>query len=171
MAENTARAGQPAQLTDAQLAGQPAEPETALYPGNHSRMNESGLRVSDAERDAVAAELAEHLKDGRLQVAEFDERVGRAIGARTRGDLDGLLSDLPRLTPPQPPAPDRARLPFPLAAIPIFVVGMVVLGGISHAAAGGGGHQVWAIWPLWWLIPIAIFVARRRRLGSHRPQG
>src|ERR1700723_1848231 len=100
MAENTARAGQPAQLTDAQAtnaqatnaqatnaqqAGQPAEPETAPYPGNHSRMNESGLRVSDAERDSVAAELAEHLKDGRLQVAEFDERVGRAIGARPRG--------------------------------------------------------------------------------------
>ncbi len=37
----------------------------------------AGLRVSDAERDAVAAELAEHLKDGRLDAAEFDERVGQ----------------------------------------------------------------------------------------------
>jgi hypothetical protein len=27
--------------------------------------------VSDAERDAVAAELAEHLKDGRLPIAIF----------------------------------------------------------------------------------------------------
>ena len=52
------------------------------------------MRVSDAERDAVAAELSEHLKDGRLQVTEFDERVGQAIGARTRGDLDRLLADL-----------------------------------------------------------------------------
>jgi hypothetical protein len=125
--------------------------------------------VSDAERDAVAAELSEHLQDGRLQVAEFDERVGQAIEARTRGDLDRVLADLPRLTPPQPPAPVRARLPFPLVAVAIFVAGMFVLGGISRGAAASG-HPVWAIWWLWWLIPVAILFARRR-LGGHRPQG
>ncbi len=38
------------------------------------RTTDAGLRVSDAERDAVATELAEHLKDGRLDTAEFDER-------------------------------------------------------------------------------------------------
>ena len=54
----------------------------------------AGLRVSDADRDAVAAEFAEHLKDGRLDAAEFDERVGLAVTARTRGDLDRLLADL-----------------------------------------------------------------------------
>jgi hypothetical protein len=154
MAGNTAGAGQPA----------PARG----YPG-HGRVPGAELRVSDAERDAVAAELAEHLKDGRLQVPEFDERVGQAIGARTRGDLDRLVSDLPRLTPPQPPAPSRARPPFPLIAIPIFVAGMIVLGGISRAAAASG-HPVWAIWWAWWLIPLTIFFARRR-LGGHRPQG
>ena len=132
-------------------------------------MTGPGLRVSDAERDAVAAELAEHLKDGRLEVAEFDERVSQAIGARTRGDLDTLLSDLPRLTPSPPPIPRTARLPFPLVAIAIFVAGMFVLGGISRAAAASG-HPVWAIWWLWWLIPFAIFFARRR-LRGHRPQG
>jgi Domain of unknown function (DUF1707) len=129
----------------------------------------SGLRVSDAERDTVAAELAEHLKDGRLQLAEFDERISQAIGARTRGDLDGLLSDLPRLIPPQPPATHRTRMPFPLVAIPVFVAGMAVLGGVSHAAAASG-HPVWAIWWLWWLIPFTIFFVRRR-ISSHRPQG
>ncbi|HEX6522389.1 MAG TPA: DUF1707 domain-containing protein [Streptosporangiaceae bacterium] len=53
------------------------------------------LRVSDAERRAVADRLAEHFSDGRLDQAEFDERVGRAMSAKTRGDLRGLFDDLP----------------------------------------------------------------------------
>ena len=136
---------------------------TTHDPGQAAR-----LRASDAERDAVVTELAEHLQDGRLLADEFDERVGRAVNARTRGDLDGLLTDLPRPVPAPPPAPPRARLPFPLVAIAIFVTGMVLLGGIGRAAAAGG-HPVWAIWWLWWLIPVAI-VATRRRLRTRRPR-
>lgn len=71
-------------------------------------MTGADLRVSDAERDAVAEELARHLQDGRLDATEFDERAGHAVTARTRGDLDRLLADLPPRTPEQPPAPRRA---------------------------------------------------------------
>ena len=148
-------------------AGQPAEP---VGTGPTGRTAGAGLRVSDAERDAVAAELAEHLKDGRLQVAEFDERVSQAISARTRGDLDRLLSDLPRLPPAQPPVQPRAKLPFPLVAIAIFVAAMAVLGGIGHAAASSG-HPAWAMLWLWWLIPLTVFFTRRRRYGRSGPQG
>lgn len=133
----------------------------------HDRGQASRLRASDAERDAVAAELGEHLKDGRLQPDEFDERVGRAVNARTRGELDGLLSDLPRPVPAPPPAPPRERLPFPVVAIAIFVTSMMLLGGIGRAAAAAG-HPVWAIWWAWWLIPVAIIVARGR-LRTRRP--
>jgi hypothetical protein len=133
----------------------------------HDRGQASRLRASDAERDAVVTELAEHLKDGRLQTDEFDERVGRAVNARTRGELDGLLTDLPRPLPAPPPGPPRARLPFPLMAAGIFVLGMMLLGGISRAAAAGG-HPVWAIWWLWWLIPVAI-IAARGRLRTRQP--
>jgi Domain of unknown function (DUF1707) len=143
-------------------AGQYARPAGRSRPG-------AGLRVSDAERDAVAAELAEHLQAGRLQVDEFDERVSRAIAARTRGDLDELLSDLPRpaASQPPPPSPRRSGLPFPLVAILIFATGTFLIGGISRGAAAGG-HPVWAIWWLWWLIPLAIFTARRRLHGDAR---
>ena len=61
----------------------------------------AGLRVSDAERDAMAGELAEHLQDGRLDTAEFDERVGQAVTAKTRGD--GLADALVELGGVQPP--------------------------------------------------------------------
>ena len=53
------------------------------------------LRVSDAEREAVAGRLAGHFAAGRLDRAGFDDRVGRAMSAKTRADLRGLFADLP----------------------------------------------------------------------------
>jgi hypothetical protein len=35
------------------------------------------------------------LRDGRLTIVEFDERVQAAYAARTRGDLEDLTEDLP----------------------------------------------------------------------------
>jgi Flp pilus assembly protein TadB len=63
-----------------------------LFRGSYSDQH---LRVSDAERQAVADRLAENYADGRLDQAEFDERAGRAMSAKTRADLSGLLDDLP----------------------------------------------------------------------------
>src|SRR6266700_7201292 len=53
------------------------------------------MRVSDAERQAVTDRLAEHFSSGRLDQEEFDERVSRAMSAKTRADLNGLFDDLP----------------------------------------------------------------------------
>jgi GntR family transcriptional regulator len=61
------------------------------------------LRVSDAEREAVADRLAEHFADGRLDQAEFDDRVGRAMSAKTRADLSGLFADLSETGAPAVP--------------------------------------------------------------------
>ena len=61
------------------------------------------LRVSDAEREAVSGRLAEHFAAGRLDQAEFDDRVGRAMSARTRGDLRGLFADLSETGAPAVP--------------------------------------------------------------------
>jgi uncharacterized protein DUF1707 len=52
------------------------------------------LRASDADRERVAALLAEAVADGRLTVEEHAERVQRAYTARTLGDLAGLTQDL-----------------------------------------------------------------------------
>lgn len=53
------------------------------------------MRVSDAEREAAAAELQEHFASGRLNQEELDERLAAAFAAKTRGDLDALFTDLP----------------------------------------------------------------------------
>src|ERR1017187_2690953 len=60
------------------------------------------LRASDAEPRGAPARMAEHYGAGRLDQAEFDERVGRAISARTRADLNGLFDVLPdSMGPPE----------------------------------------------------------------------
>src|SRR5580693_235556 len=59
------------------------------------RYSDQHIRVSDAERNSVAELLGQHYADGRLDQAEFDERVNRTMAAKTRGDLAGLFDDLP----------------------------------------------------------------------------
>jgi hypothetical protein len=53
------------------------------------------MRVSDAERAEVADRLSRHYGDGRLDQAEFNERLDQAMRAKTRQDLNGLFTDLP----------------------------------------------------------------------------
>ena len=43
----------------------------------------AAMRVSDAERNEVAEELSKHYADGRLDAAEFKERLDQAMGAKT----------------------------------------------------------------------------------------
>ncbi|SDP73948.1 protein of unknown function [Actinopolyspora xinjiangensis] len=57
--------------------------------------DEREMRASDAEREETAERLRLALNEGRLDIAEFDERVGRAYAAVTRGDLEPLTRDLP----------------------------------------------------------------------------
>jgi Domain of unknown function (DUF1707) len=60
------------------------------------------MRVGDAERAEIADRLARHFGDGRLDEAEFSERLDRAMRAKTMADLSGLLSDLPGEEAPPP---------------------------------------------------------------------
>ena len=53
------------------------------------------IRVSDAEREDAATELREHYAAGRLTLEELNERLDKAFAAKTRADLNGLMTDLP----------------------------------------------------------------------------
>jgi Domain of unknown function (DUF1707) len=53
------------------------------------------MRVSDAEREAAAAELREHFASGRLTQDEMDERLTAVFAAKTRADLNAVFTDLP----------------------------------------------------------------------------
>ncbi|MFE7120350.1 DUF1707 domain-containing protein [Streptomyces sp. NPDC057654] len=53
------------------------------------------MRASDSERDRIAEALREALAEGRLDMDEFDQRLGAAYKARTHGELEVLVRDLP----------------------------------------------------------------------------
>ena len=57
--------------------------------------NGYNVRVGDADREAVAAQLRDHFADGRLTHEELDERLDQAFAARTRADLNTVTRDLP----------------------------------------------------------------------------
>ena len=56
---------------------------------------DESLRVSDAERDVTLRTLGDHAAVGRLTLDELEERSGRALVAKTRGELAALITDLP----------------------------------------------------------------------------
>ena len=91
-------------------------PVTALRPGGAALRPASWpgseMRIGDAERSAIADRLARHFSEGRLDAAEFNERLDRAMQAKTMADLTGLLADLPETEPALPPVrptPDSRR--------------------------------------------------------------
>jgi hypothetical protein len=74
------------------------------------------LRVSHEDRDQVAEALRVAAGDGRLSSDELDERLERALTARTYDELAVLVADLPPAGNALALAPGT-QLPGPLAAV------------------------------------------------------
>lgn len=96
----------------------------------------SGLRLTDAERDAAIARLGEHYAVGRLDKDEFDERSDAVWSARTHGQLTPVFADLERHPERVPhaaarrPASSRRR-GFAVPWMPVLAV-LVVLTVVTH---------------------------------------
>jgi hypothetical protein len=118
------------------------------------------LRASDADRDRAIAELSEHFQAGRLTPEELEDRTGRALQARTAGDLAELFTDLPhRLAAVTGTAPTPTRAgsfrPARVPAAPIAVLAVVVLASILSRHPG-----------LIALVPVLVFLIVRRLAGG-----
>jgi hypothetical protein len=100
------------------------------------------LRASDEDRDRVAAQLREHHAVGRLTSDEFTERLDAAFKAKTMGELDGLMRDLPRI--------DLYRLPdAPLTRQPVQ----------AQPSRRGRGTGAWrAAAGSWFTVSLLCFV-------------
>jgi Domain of unknown function (DUF1707) len=139
---------------------------------------QADLRVSDADRQSVADQLSKHFADGRLDQAEFDERLSQAMNAKTYRDLDGLLTDLPStqaggsagLPPAGGPVTSRATGSVPQRRIMrplIFIaMGIIALSIASHAVAWAFGGWVWIA--VIALVVMAFAKRSRRRAPSDR---
>ena len=139
-----------------------------------ARPTAAQLRASDADRDAVVATLSESYQAGRLTADEFDERTGRALAARTLGELSALTDDLPGTQPAdpgpvaqQPAGLDRAILVRPGALVVLATLaGLLILSaGFGVATHGQHGGD------FWWLIPVGLLAARRLARGDVRGSG
>jgi hypothetical protein len=73
------------------------------------------LRASDADRDVAADILCAAVADGRLTLAEFEDRLEEVLSARTLREIARRISDLPgpRWPGPVAPAARRAARPRP----------------------------------------------------------
>jgi len=118
------------------------------------------MKASDSDRDAVMSDLGEHFQAGRLTAGELDERTGRALAARTWGELRDLLADLPA-TQPGPRAPTRSPsarpwrssggfAPPPIAVLAGLGIAVAVLVNVAHVRCSF----------IWLLLPV-LLVARR----------
>jgi hypothetical protein len=67
--------------------------------------SQPSLRIGDAERESVAAELREHYAHGRLTHDEFSQRLDAVFAAKTQRDLRHITSDLPHVRPDNVPLP------------------------------------------------------------------
>jgi hypothetical protein len=134
--------------------------DSPWYTGRTARVaSDPTVRVSDAERNQVAERLSQHYADGRLDPTEFKERLDTAMGAKTRGDLGGLMTDLPQLPSPVAAEPHRHRGRAALW----FVLGALVVAWYLPWTAG---HWLW-VSPLPWILAFIAFVAWRRSRRHH----
>lgn len=139
-------------------------------------MGRDEMRAADSDRQAVADKLKQALDEGRLDLAEYDDRLQKAYAAKTYGDLEGLLDDIPGT------APVRATETAPRTAAPLPAVRSERAGQLVKAWLGGFGGifvlgtVIWLItslttgnlqyfWPVWLLIPMAMGALGRWRRG------
>lgn len=121
------------------------------------------LRVGDADRDQVAERLRTSHAEGRLDLSEFQERLGHCYAAKTLGELRELVRDLPRLGEQDARRSFGGLRPLRWVQSPLVLLLIALL--VASAATGHQDHDFW----LW--IPIAFlcwrsFRWRRRRLSS-----
>ena len=137
------------------------------------------IRASDADRDRVASLLREHHAAGRLTAEEFHERMDRALEARTLGELDELMTDLPAIDLYQLPdaslrrgqtRPGQSLLPadpgghggparltpgtVAMGAWAVVTSAMIAIWAVAAVVGGGTWFPWWALIALPWIWAI-----------------
>ena len=136
-----------------------------------------GTRASDQDREQTAAALGEHYAAGRLTHEEFQERLDEAYAAKTLGNLDDLMTDLPGTDlsqlpdarPPggRPPLPERrasgiVQAPGSHSAVWLTIALGILMIWLIGGASGGA-------WLLWMGVLLVAIMLRRRISSGPRP--
>src|SRR4051812_23812951 len=95
------------------------------------------LRAADVDRTFVANLLKQAIDEGRLSLHEYDDRLRQTYEARTYGELDKVIGDLPR--------PSRRAQAMQPAASPYSATPP------APSTGGQGGRWVSQVWYAWFL--------------------
>lgn len=121
--------------------------------------NPARLRASDAERERIARLVERAGAEGRLTLAELEERLGGVYAATYTGELAELVADLPEPAPATP----RREVPRPLR-VHAAVVAIVATALVVRWVAGPAGF-FWPVVPMCWLALSLVLHARFRRFA------
>jgi hypothetical protein len=155
----------------------------AYQYGSPGRYVQPGLLAAAADRERTMDVIKAAFTEGRLTKGEFDERTARVLAARTYGELNALVGDLP-VGPggPMLPQPYQAGYYPPLVmrrtngfavgalvcgivpffgGIPAVVLGHVARGHIKKSGERGDGMAVAGLvlgylWISLWLMIILL---------------
>lgn len=139
------------------------------------------IRAADADRDRMVEFLSGAYTEGRLTRDEYDERLERALSARTYGDLDLLVTDLPAahraMAPPATGASVEpaeattnnlaiasvacglAQFAFgPLGTIPAIVFGHMARSQIKRTGQQGAGLALIGLLLGWGAVVLGILL-------------
>jgi hypothetical protein len=103
----------------------------------------TSLRASDSDRDQVSERLRHATAEGRLSADELDQRLEALYAARTYGELDALLADLPINRSLGQPRVRLGRLIGTVSAVTLALAVFVALAMLrrrSAVAVLGTGH-------------------------------
>jgi Domain of unknown function (DUF1707) len=111
-----------------------------------SEQDQSRIRTSDSEREAVVTVLREAMSEGRLTLAEGEERIAAVYAATYRDELPAFTTDLPSPEPPpagtarprgqRPPWRRDQRAPRPVA-------GLITVAAVAAGVWAVLGHALW----------------------------
>jgi hypothetical protein len=139
----------------------PRSPDTpSRYTSSITRTGH--LRASDADRDQVAERLRNAATEGRIGFDELEERLTAALAARTYGELEAVVADLPR----QQPARRRTLVPASPVARVAIVLAIVVPVMLAAIVAVTAFFSAWIIWAV-----IAWAVFGHHHHGHHTRRG
>lgn len=120
----------------------------------------SQLRAADADRDYVAERLRDAAAEGRLAAEELEHRLELAFSARTYGELNLVVSDLPR--DPAVVGPGRW---VPIRLRPATIAVLVVMFPVALAVAAAAMVAVVALLTAWAIVVTlaGLFLGSRAR--------
>ena len=124
-------------------------------------------RAADADRESTAERIRLSHAEGRLDTDELQQRLERCYEAKTLGELEELVIDLPRqsVEDPTPRSWRHAPLRWRLGPFIPALVALIVISAVS------GRHAFWLLVPLVFLAPRICWWRCRpsRMIGEARP--